>query len=559
MASRKRIVICYILLQASFWGMLSSICAYQAAVVLDRGFTAGQAGIFCALCYFASLFTQPVIGGWADRHPEVPLKRLLIVMLLPAIALNLVFYFTRPNFLLTALTFFLFGVLETNSYPLIDSMGMQYVNAGVQIPYSLSRGIGSLSYALLCVATGLLTARFGMQAALLAHCAEQLVMLVCLLLFPSIPAQLLPQPQKGAASGHSALQILRGSRTFTLMLIACFFGMMGVMPISGFLVTLVTSRGGDSRALGLAQFLMAASELPSALVFGLLRKRLSSAKILLISIVFMAVKPLLILASGSLGMLLAVQPVQMLGYGLFFPASVYFANESVAPADRVQGQSLRTIVAISLSTLLGSLVSGYLLDLGGTTLMLWFSAGCAAVGTAVGGGIVRDLVLGVTPPVTFQNPVYTLTAAAVSVLMFLPHMRARIGRHEPVFDRLLLVMDAVGLGVFTVVGVQCAYQQSEDYTLFLLIFVGLITGVGGGVLRDVFSGERPYIFVRHFYACASIVGALICALCWRALGGNAAMLFGAAVVVVLRLLAAYYHWNLPRSDYHESGEEASTH
>ena len=384
MASRKRIVICYILLQSSFWGMLSSICAYQAAVVLDRGFTAGQAGIFCALCYFASLFTQPVIGGWADRHPEVPLKRLLIVMLLPAIALNLVFYFTRPNFLLTALTFFLFGVLETNSYPLIDSMGMQYVNAGVQIPYSLSRGIGSLSYALLCVATGLLTARFGMQTALLAHCAEQLVMLVCLLLFPSIPAQLLPQPQKGAAEGHSALQILRGSRTFTLMLIACFFGMMGVMPISGFLVTLVTSRGGDSRALGLAQFLMAASELPSALVFGLLRRRLSSAKILLISIVFMAVKPLLILASGSLGMLLAVQPVQMLGYGLFFPASVYFANESVAPADRVQGQSLRTIVAISLSTLLGSLVSGYLLDLGGTTLMLWFSAGCAAVGTAVG-------------------------------------------------------------------------------------------------------------------------------------------------------------------------------
>lgn len=140
MASRKRIVICYILLQASFWGMLSSICAYQAAVVLDRGFTAGQAGIFCALCYFASLFTQPVIGGWADRHPEVPLKRLLIVMLLPAIALNLAFYFTRPNFLLTALTFFLFGVLETNSYPLIDSMGMQYVNAGVQIPYSSRAG-----------------------------------------------------------------------------------------------------------------------------------------------------------------------------------------------------------------------------------------------------------------------------------------------------------------------------------------------------------------------------------------------------------------------------------
>lgn len=162
-----------------------------------------------------------------------------------------------------------------------------------------------------------------------------------------------------------------------------------------------------------------------------------------------------------------------------------------------------------------------------------------------------DVILGVTPPATFHDPVYTLTAAAVSVLMFLPHVRARVGRHEPVFDRLLLVMDAVGLGVFTVVGVQCAYRQAEHDTLFLTVFVGLITGVGGGVLRDVFSGERPYIFVRHFYACASIIGALICALCWDRLGANAAMLFGAAAIVVLRLLAAYYHWSLPKSDYHD--------
>ena len=209
------------------------------------------------------------------------------------------------------------------------------------------------------------------------------LLLVCLLAFPSIPARLLPQPQAKAASGHSIWQILKKNKVFTLMLIACFFGMMGVMPISNFLVSLVNSHGGGSTALGVAQFLMAASELPSALVFGLLQKKMSSAKILLISIIFMVVKPLLILASGSLGMLLAVQPVQMLGYGLFFPASVYFANESVSPADRVQGQSIRTILAISLSTLLGSLVSGYLIDLGGTTLMLWFSTGCASIGVLI--------------------------------------------------------------------------------------------------------------------------------------------------------------------------------
>jgi len=68
MASRKRIVICYILLQASFWGMLSSICAYQAAVVLDRGFTAGQAGIFCALLRACSRSRSSAAGPTGTRR-----------------------------------------------------------------------------------------------------------------------------------------------------------------------------------------------------------------------------------------------------------------------------------------------------------------------------------------------------------------------------------------------------------------------------------------------------------------------------------------------------------
>ena len=251
-------------------------------------------------------------------------------------------------------------------------------------PYSFARGMGSLTYAVLCVVTGLLTARFGMQAALLAHCAEQLLLIVCLLAFPSIPARLLPQPQAKSASGHSIWQILKKNRVFTLMLIACFFGMMGVMPISNFLcLACKQPRRRQHSARRRAVFDGRFRSCRQRWCSDCCKEDEQREKILLISIIFMVVKPLLILASGSLGMLLAVQPVQMLGYGLFFPASVYFANESVDPADRVQGQSIRTILAISLSTLLGSLVSGYLIDLGGTTLMLWFSTGCAFIGVLI--------------------------------------------------------------------------------------------------------------------------------------------------------------------------------
>ena len=110
--------------------------------------------------------------------------------------------------------------------------------------------------------------------------------------------------------------------------------------------------------------------------------------------------------------------------------------------------------------------------------------------TAVGGGVIRDLVLGITPPVTFQDPVYALIAIATSIAVFLPAVRSRLERGSRLYDVVMLLMDSIGLGVFTVVGVQSAYSVSSSYSIFLLAFVGVITGVGGGVLRDVPSSGR---------------------------------------------------------------------
>ena len=115
------------------------------------------------------------------------------------------------------------------------------------------------------------------------------------------------------------------------------------------------------------------------------------------------------------------------------------------------------------------------------------------------------------------------------------------------FQNFLLLMDSIGLGIFTVVGIATAYEVVPDHGLFLLIFVGAVTGVGGGVMRDIMAGNTPYIFVKHFYACASIIGALITACIWDHVGMVAAMFIGTGIVVVLRILAATFHWELPRA------------
>ena len=167
--------------------------------------------------------------------------------------------------------------------------------------------------------------------------------------------------------------------------------------------------------------------------------------------------------------------------------------------------------------------------------------------TATGGGVIRDLILGLTPPMAFRDPTYAVLALATSAVFFSRRVRRVLMHNQRRYDRLLFWMDTLGLGVFSVAGVELAFSRSGHPTFFLLVFIGTITGVGGGVLRDLLAQEVPYIFVKHIYACASLAGAAVCAGMWNHVDSVDAMLVGMATVVLIRALAAHYHWNLPKA------------
>ncbi len=165
--------------------------------------------------------------------------------------------------------------------------------------------------------------------------------------------------------------------------------------------------------------------------------------------------------------------------------------------------------------------------------------------TACGGGMVRDVLLGNTPPAAFQNPTASAVAVVTSLIMFLSGVRHLLMGNQRRYDLFMLLMDSAGLGIFTVMGVRVAWNCVEAPSLYLLVFVGVLTGVGGGLLRDVMAGDMPYIFVKHIYACASLVGAVICGVLRQPAGEMTAMLVGAAAVFAIRCLSAHYRWNLP--------------
>lgn len=176
-----------------------------------------------------------------------------------------------------------------------------------------------------------------------------------------------------------------------------------------------------------------------------------------------------------------------------------------------------------------------------------FGVSILGLTTAVGGGVIRDLLLGITPPATFRDPIYALVALGTSILIFIPAVRHLLNKKHHIYEISMLIMDSLGLGVFTVVGVQAAISASESRNYFLILFVAVVTGVGGGVLRDMMAQNTPYIFVKHFYACASLTGAVVTVILWPLLPRTAVMLIGAAVVMILRFLAAYFHWSLPKA------------
>ena len=174
--------------------------------------------------------------------------------------------------------------------------------------------------------------------------------------------------------------------------------------------------------------------------------------------------------------------------------------------------------------------------------------------TAVGGGIIRDVLIGQLPPASFQNPRNALIAIAVAFIAFL--IGAAVSKRKKnvqhtIWNQVLLISDAVGLGTFTVLGIRYVQEISGYDNPALLLFVGVVTGVGGGLIRDVFAGNVPYIFRKHVYATASIAGAAAY-LCLQNTGhlGFAAVA-SVIAVLVLRLLAAHFEWNLPRVRLHD--------
>ena len=170
--------------------------------------------------------------------------------------------------------------------------------------------------------------------------------------------------------------------------------------------------------------------------------------------------------------------------------------------------------------------------------------------TALGGGTIRDVLLGITPPKMFYSYEYVALAVGTALVLFLafrlvPRTRAGLAGQ---MDLLYNLCDAVGLGIFVVVGTQTCLDAGYADNAFLCIFLGMTSGVGGSILRDMMCAGIPTVLCKHVYALAAVAGSGVYYLLrLLSVDGTIPILCGMAITVALRMLARHYRWNLPRA------------
>ncbi len=329
----------YAILQMMFWTCAASAYAYLTQMLQYKGFTDGQIGVINAVKLFSTVVFQIIIGVFSDRHAErIQLKYIISVLTAVALLLTSVFYEYKLSFVQTVMLFIGFGATFTCISPLIDSMSIKYMNGGRNINYPICRALG---------------ARERIAAANITETRKTEV--------------------------HTAGYLLTTYPKYRWFLIGSAVMFMGYNVGTTFLINVFERLGGNNFHYGLAEFVMAVSEVTSAFLLIKFRKRISLDKIMLCCAVFMTFKNMFAAFSDNVWVIVISQGCEMLGFGLFYSGSVYLIEEMLSPADVVKGMSLINAFTVGAGEGIGALLCGWINSRYGLTVLMDSSVVISAV------------------------------------------------------------------------------------------------------------------------------------------------------------------------------------
>lgn len=373
----------YALIQGSYWACYCSIITFSSVYLLFRGFSNAQIGVLISLSGTLSALLQPFVSRLADGLRRISLRQFTALLVLFQLAAGLLLLLL-PGRLPQTILYALLLILIQLVMPLCSALGMACINSGLSLNFGAARSGGSIAYGLFSALCGQLVLWFGALSIPVAMTVLNLVFLAAVITFKFKSMEQKPRelhrvrPAKQAGGRPFFLQYRRMG--WLLFGVVCMLISHNVLNTYAFQI--IRPLGGDSGQMGTMLMIQSLVELPVMFLFAWMVGKAASRFWLRISGIGFFLHALGTLLAPNMLVMYVIQLFEMNGYALLTLASVYFINEMVADDQRVQGQAWFAM-AMTLGSVLASLVGGLLLDYTGVFVLLVFATAAGAAGMAI--------------------------------------------------------------------------------------------------------------------------------------------------------------------------------
>lgn len=356
-------------LMGSYDIVIGSISAYSVVFLVANGFDEFQIGMITSLANLLASFIQPWLGGKVDRSVRLNLVHVNVMIVVPSLALLIGLFFSQKMFLLVAIMYTLVLMLQATLMPFMSATGVFLMNNGFKLNYGVCRAVESASFALTSTILGILITRMGHNSILMmAIIGYSLYLFMLRHLFKHYLQALFNHHIDNVklntvevALKASEVSFFKKYAHFKYIVFGSFCFFVGHNFINLFMLQIIENVGGNTENMGNAIALAAISEMPIMILFTHINRRIPSRYLMMVTGIFFLVKTTLTFTAMTVGGVYLAQVFQVLAFGLYIVASVYYVNHEMANEDKVKGQSLVT-TAHTLGSVVGSLIGGWLIN-----------------------------------------------------------------------------------------------------------------------------------------------------------------------------------------------------
>ena len=384
MDNTKQLNIEYFSLQSLFWMTYCMVVGFSVTYLLSCGYSNSEAGYILASANICALILQPFFADLADRSKKINAMTIFLVSILIIFVCSIGLFFISVRSVILTLIYVVMITLANAVIAFLTSVQYLMDPSKIKINFGLCRAGGSLCFAILSAAMGILIERIGMKSIPTAlFIITFLIIILCIYITRHrIHTTYESTNDLTDQKSSTLLVFFKENPKFMILSIAMLFIYYAHAFITNFTISIVRNVGGDHREMGYLIAFMALMELPGMIGFKEISRRFKVSSLLLFSMMMFSAKAIIVWLSPSLMILTFGFALQVVSFALYIPASVQYANNIIDEKDTVKAQMMFNLMQAG-GAVFSSIIGGWLIDFSGISHALLVGAILSCIGTMI--------------------------------------------------------------------------------------------------------------------------------------------------------------------------------